>query len=136
MHNALSPLEANAMYLADPNDDDGIGMYTLEDDDDIFHLPPDFATVGAMGTEPVSIDEALRGPNAKEWQAALEYEINQLEKLGSWVIENLPPGQTAIPNSIVLKEKKGPDGEIEAYRVCIVAGEQQCQLYGNIFSRC
>lgn len=35
-------------------------------------LPPDFAIVGAMGTEPASIDEALRGPNAKEWKAALD----------------------------------------------------------------
>jgi hypothetical protein len=94
-------------------------MYISEDDDDeVFtHLPPEFAAVGAMGTEPTSIDKALRGPNAKEWQAALEYEINQLKKLGTWVTEDLPPGQTAVPNSIVLKEKKGPNGEIKAYCV-------------------
>jgi len=131
MHNALPPLQANAAYLADPSDSDGIGMYIPEDDDDgIFsHLPAEFAAVGAMGTEPASIDEALRGPNAKEWQDALDYEINQLEKLGTWVIEDLPPGQTAIPNSIVLKEKKGPDGEIETYRVRIVAGGHK-QVHG------
>jgi len=61
MHNALPPLEANAAYLGDPDDDgDRIGIYIPEDDDDMFAvLPPDFATVGAMGTEPASIDEAL-----------------------------------------------------------------------------
>src|SRR5882762_4938951 len=129
MAEALPPLEANIVSLADP-DDDEIGISLPKDDDDIFAtIPPDFATVGAMGTEPASIDEALRGPNAKEWQAALDYEINQLEKLGTWVIEDLPPGQTAIPNSIVLKEKKGPDGEIETYRVWIVAGGHK-QVHG------
>ena len=129
MHNALPPLQANAAYLADPSDNDKIGMYISEDDDHLLTLPADFATVGAMGTEPASIDEALRGPNAKEWQAALDYEINQLEKLRTWVIEDLPPGQTAIPNSIVLKEKKGPNGEIETYRVRIVAGGHK-QVHG------
>ena len=69
MAEALPPLEANLMSLADPDDD--IGIYLPEDDDDIFAmLPPDFATVGAMGTEPTSIDEALRGLNAKEWQSS------------------------------------------------------------------
>jgi len=59
MHKALPPLEANVAYLGDP-DDDGIGLHIPKDDDDIFtRLPPDFAIVGAMGTEPASIDKAL-----------------------------------------------------------------------------
>ena len=59
MAEGLPPLKANYMSLADPNDDD-IGIHLPEDDDDIFvMLPPDFATVGAMGTEPASLDEAL-----------------------------------------------------------------------------
>jgi len=58
MHYALPPLEANAAYLGDLDDDgDGIGIYIPEDDDN--KLPPDFTTVSAMGTEPASIDEAL-----------------------------------------------------------------------------
>ena len=73
MAEALPPLEANIVSLADP-DDDEIGISLPKDDDDIFAtIPPHFATVGAMGTEPASIDEALQGPNAKEWQAALNY---------------------------------------------------------------
>jgi Reverse transcriptase (RNA-dependent DNA polymerase) len=87
-----------------------------------YNLPPDFAFIGFMNSEPKSLDEALRGPKAKEWQTALEYEINQLEKLGTWVVEELPKGHTAIPCSEVLKIKRGPDGEIKSYRVRIVAG--------------
>ena len=52
----------------------------------------------------------------------LDYEIGQLEKLGTWVIEDLPKGHNAIPCSTVLKEKCGLDGEITSYRVHIVTG--------------
>lgn len=59
MAEALPPLEANVMSLTDPDGDD-IGIYLPEDDNDMFAmLPPDFAFVGAMGTEPASMDEAL-----------------------------------------------------------------------------
>ena len=59
MHNALLPLEANAAYVDDSDDDDRIGTI-LEDDEKLFatlHL--DFTIVGAMGTEPKSMDEVL-----------------------------------------------------------------------------
>ena len=85
-------------------------------------LPPDFTFVGNLCTEPKTLDEALRGSDAKEWQTALDYEISQLEKLGTWVVEDLPKGQSAIPCSEVLTIKRGPDGEIKSYRVRIVAG--------------
>ena len=75
-----------------------------------------------MNSEPKSLDKALQGPKAKEWQTALEYKINQLEKLGTWVVEDLPKQHTAIPCSEVLKIKQGPDGGIKSYRVRIVAG--------------
>ena len=87
-----------------------------------YYLPPDFAFVGSMNSEPKMFDKALRAPKANEWQKALEYEINQLEKLGTWIVEDLPKGQTAIPCSKVLKIKCGPDGKIQSYRVRIVAG--------------
>lgn len=45
-----------------------------------------------------------------------------MEKLGTWSIEDLPPGKTLLLNTIVLKEKRGPTGDIESYRVHIVAG--------------
>ena len=75
-------------------------------------LTPDFALIGPLNSEPKSLDEALRGPDADKWQNALDYEINQLEKLGTWVVEDLPKGHIAIPCSEVLKIKRGPDREI------------------------
>ena len=56
-------------------------VHELDQEDEM--LPPDLALVGTLNSEPKSIDEALRGPDAEEWRKALEYEINQLEKLGT-----------------------------------------------------
>ena len=83
---------------------------------------PDFAMVRYIWSDPQTLDEALRGLNAKEWQEALEYEIGQLQKLGTWVVESLPPSQTAIPCSEVLRVKRGPNREVQSYRVQIVVG--------------
>ena len=68
-------------------------------------LPPDFAAVGTLNSEPKLLDKALQGPDANKWQEALEYEISQLEKLGTWVVEDLLKGQVAIPCGEVLKIK-------------------------------
>ena len=64
-----------------------------------------FALAAPMESAMLTLDEALQGPNAKQWQVALDYEISQFEKLGTWVIEDLPKGQTTILCSEVLKEK-------------------------------
>ena len=115
MAQGLPPLDTN---IADLQND------IPEDEEDWeVELPPDFALIGALGTEPKLLDDALSRPHAKEWQTALDYEIGQLEKLGTWVvIEDLPKGHNVIPCSAVLKEKRSPDGEITSYRVRIVAG--------------
>ena len=114
MAKGLPPLKANVVEL-------NAKIAENEDDWEV-ELPPDFALIGALGMEPKSLDDTLSGPHAKEWQTALDYEIGQLQKLGTWVIEDLPKGHTAIPCSAVLKEKRGPDSEITSYQVCIVAG--------------
>jgi len=43
----------------------------LEDNNEIDNLPPDFTLVGGLSSEPGSLDEALHGPDAKEWQTTL-----------------------------------------------------------------
>ena len=46
-------------------------------------LPPDFALISTLGTEPKSLNDVLSGPHRKEWQTMLDYKISQLEKLGT-----------------------------------------------------
>ena len=107
MAQGLPPLDANIVDLQNDIPED------IEDWE--AELPPDFALIGTLGTEPRSLDNVLSGPHTKEWQTALDYEIGQLEKLGTWVIEDLPKGHNAIPCSPVLKEKRSPDGETTSY---------------------
>lgn len=95
------PTETIDEVPEEPND------YIDDQDDDAFDLPPDIALAGHYATDPSTLDEALRGPDAKEWQKALEYEISQLEKLGTWVVVDLPEGQTAIPCSEITRVKRG-----------------------------
>ena len=101
-----------------------------DNDTDILDtLPPDFALVASHPSDPTSLNKALRGPNAKEWEEALQYKINQLEKFETWDVEDLPVGQTAIPCSEVLRVKRGPDGVVQSYRLRIVAGRHK-QIQG------
>ena len=65
----------------------------------------EFALGGSHGSDSKTLDEALRGPDAQKWQEVLQYEISQLEKLGTWEVEDLPAGHTAIPCSEVMKVK-------------------------------
>ena len=78
------------------------------------------ALIGQNFADPKNLDEALQGPNAKQWQEALQYEINQLEKLGTWVVEDLPQGMTPIPCSKVIKVIHSPKGEVQSNQVRIV----------------
>ena len=54
--------------------------------DESYQSPPDIALASFAYLDPKMLDEALRGPDAKHWQEALEYEISQLEKLGTWEV--------------------------------------------------
>ena len=75
MAQGLPPLDAN---IAD------LQTNIPEDEKDWeAELPPDFILIGTLGTELKSLDNALSGPHAKEWQTMLDYEISQLEKLGT-----------------------------------------------------
>ena len=44
-----------------------------DDADDDHDLPPDTALMGYTHLDTKMLDEALHGPNAKEWEEALKY---------------------------------------------------------------
>ena len=107
---------------------EGVESGVREVSDYPYELPLDVVALGHSDSDPKTFDEALCGPNAKEWQEVLDYEINQLQKLGTWVVEDLPAGQTAIPCSKVVRVKRGLDGKVQSYRVRIIAsGHRQVE---------
>jgi hypothetical protein len=67
---------------------------------------------GLAAVEPeVTLQQALNGPDAIEWQEAIDYKISQLEKLATWKVVDSPPGANLIPCHYVLATKRRPDGE-------------------------
>ncbi|OJA13285.1 hypothetical protein AZE42_12287 [Rhizopogon vesiculosus] len=78
----------------------------LEDED----LPPTHWALAAADPEP-TLQQALNGPDAIEWQEVIDYEIGQLEKLGAWEVVNPLSRANIIPCHYVLATKHGPDGE-------------------------
>src|SRR5882762_5320527 len=72
-----------------------------------------------------TLKEVLSGPDVQEWQAAIDYEIGQLEKLGAWEIVDPPRGSNIIPCHFVLATKRGPDGEKLKLRARLVANGQR-----------
>jgi hypothetical protein len=64
----------------------------------------------AAEAEPM-LKKALNGPDGVEWQAAINYEIGQLEKLHVWQIVDPPPRANIIPCHFVLATKRGADRE-------------------------
>ncbi|KAG2754062.1 hypothetical protein P692DRAFT_20672500, partial [Suillus brevipes Sb2] len=45
--------------------------------------------MAAVEPEPM-LQQALNGPDGVEWQEAVDYEISQLVKLGTWELVNTP----------------------------------------------
>jgi hypothetical protein len=79
-----------------------------------------------------TLQQALNGPDGPEWQEALDYELSQLEKLGTWEIVDAPRGVNIIPCHFVLATKRGPNGEKLKLRARLVANSQR-QQYGVDF---
>ena len=114
------------------------------DDLDDVNLPPEFDAFtifdtlsSSVGSEPKILDEVFNGPKANGWQAAYEYELNQLKLMGAWEVVDLPEGEKVIPYQIVFKEKLDGEGKIQTYRVQIVAGGHKQiarKLYDETFT--
>ena len=124
--------------------DDSASMSNESNNLDDVNLPPEFnvftifdALSSSIGSEPKMLDEAFNGLRANEWQAAYEYELNQLKLMGAWEVVDLPEGEKVIPYQIIFKEKLDSKGKIQRYRVQIVAGGHKQiarKLYDETFT--
>lgn len=72
--------------------------------------------------EPQSVEEALSGPEAKEWQLAIDEEMTAMEKNGTWKsVEEVPKGRKVVTSKIVFKKKRNSQGQVERYKARLVA---------------
>ena len=76
------------------------------------------------GQEPRSLKQALNGPDAERWMAAIETELQTLVDLGAWAAQervDVPPGARVIPCMFVFKMKRDEEGRVTKYKARLTA---------------
>ncbi|KAG7598815.1 GAG-pre-integrase domain [Arabidopsis suecica] len=77
------------------------------------------------GSEPTSYKEAILDEN---WKSAVSDEIVSLENLGTWTVEDLPPGKKALGCKWVFRLKYKSDGTLERHKArLVVLGNNQTE---------
>jgi len=77
------------------------------------------------GHEPYSYKEAILDDN---WREAVSDEIVSLAKLGTWTVEDLPPGKKALGCKWVFRLKYKSDGTLERHKArLVVLGNNQTE---------
>ena len=71
--------------------------------------------------EPSSYTEAMSRPDAAQWRAAIDSELDSLRRTGTWTLTPLAAGRQAIGSRWVLKIKRKADGTIDKYKARLVA---------------
>jgi transposase InsO family protein len=77
--------------------------------------------VAQLYTDPISYNQAMNGPNAKQWESAINSEYDSLIENDTWELAELPPGRKAISTKWVFKTKKNQDGSIHKHKARLVA---------------
>ncbi|CAM9886228.1 unnamed protein product [Choristocarpus tenellus] len=86
-----------------------------------------YCLMGLMGEvtggpdEPSTTKAALSGPDAEQWQEAMEKEMSGLWQKGTFIDKALPQGRKAIKTRFVFKIKRSADGSVERYKTRLVA---------------
>ncbi|QRW18725.1 integrase core domain protein [Rhizoctonia solani] len=94
------------------------------------------ANLPATSNNPTT-EEALLGPDADKWKAAMEQEIATLEKQGTYNTSTLPPGRKAMGCRWVLTIKQNKEGQPIQYKAQLVVqgySQQPGIDYGQTFA--
>ncbi|CAI7874395.1 unnamed protein product, partial [Closterium sp. NIES-54] len=106
---------------------------------DLSHIFPDITESPSLNfTEnptipiPLTIQEALSGPHAAEWRAAMEAEIEAFTRNHSFDDETPPPGVNIVGGKWLFRVKQLPD-EAPVFKACYVAKGFTQQPYRGFF---
>ena len=83
---------------------------TLVDDGEVDELA--LLANGSSLEDPITYNDALQMPNKEEWLLAMQNEINDLKKLNTWDLVQLPKGRKVLKGRWVFKTKRDPYGTI------------------------
>jgi len=76
--------------------------------------------LSATGDQP-NVENAINGPESNDWKSAIEAELAQIEKLGTWEFIEAPNDANIIPCRWVLRRKRNAQGEVSRYKARLVA---------------
>jgi hypothetical protein len=79
------------------------------------------AIVSQEISTPTSYDEAISGPQKRQWEAAINEEIQSLLSNIVWELVDTPKGVNIVSCKWVFKIKRLPNGQIDRYKARLVA---------------
>ena len=102
--------------------DDDLHLLLDDDLDDLNHLIAMTApAVSAASIRiPRNYNEAMKTPQAKDWDAATWVEFNALAEKKVYKVVLLPPGQKALPTKLLHKAKPTLTGDLAKLKVRVV----------------
>jgi len=68
-----------------------------------------------------SLSQARRSPEWPQWKQAIQSELAQLQRMGTWKLVDKPPHVTPIGNKFVFAKKRDNEGNILKYKARLVA---------------
>ena len=71
--------------------------------------------------DPRSLSEARSRADWSSWKAAMDRELETLEKAGTWSTVSRPPGKNVVGSKWVFRLKRKADGSIDKYKARLVA---------------
>jgi hypothetical protein len=74
------------------------------------------AEAASLDNDPKSVKEACTRSDWLQWQLAMDAEMSQLMKLGTWELIDLPAGRKAIPCRWVYRLKRDAAGKVVKYK--------------------
>ena len=87
----------------------------------------------AAHEDPPSYKQAIGGPNAKQWEKAMEAELNSIKENGTWSLVPLPAGRKAVGSKWIFRIKRDAAGNIKTWKARLVA-KGYSQVEGLDFS--
>lgn len=72
-------------------------------------------------TDNPTLKMAMSSPEAPQWNAAIQLELEAIQQRGTWELVPRPPGVRVIPSKLVLKVKRNGDGTVERLKARICA---------------
>ena len=72
-------------------------------------------------TIPRSVEDARACEEAEEWEKAMKSELDNLKKMKTWELTDLPPGRTAIGSRMVFNKKQDAKRCVREFKARLVA---------------